>query len=595
MSHLRYLAFFVLAAVALTWPLAIGLDSGLGARGDYYDNLWNAWWMRHALSELKSPWWTDYLWHPGGISLARHTLSPLNALSGAALGTFLSPDAAYGVLILAHLVLAGWAFFLLARYLTGSAAGAVLGGLVFSFSPFHFYYLCQINVFSFGFIPLALYFLFRARAEGGWKPALWTALSVGAIAATSEYYVVYFALLAAFALLLGKWMQPSVPPRVGALRVFTTTAVGGLAALVVSAPLLVEVLRGKVEIQTGVEGGANDLLGYVWLGGPEQALVAWPTMLGYSTLLLAAFSLWRLTTAWPWIVVGGTFLVLSFGDELVCGGKPTGISLPYGWIADLPVLELLRKPSRAFFGLQFAVAMLVVVAWQFLAARFSSARSRAAAWAVPAIFVMAELNGLPVKLHTSQVSPWFRELARDDGARALVEFPQGESRFDVTEGGSVSVELDPRAEFHLAAIARTNLHQIFHGKRIPTGYTTVLVLSDEHLERLDWLVHDYHNWVWGKPTDFLERVRSLDVDFMIQDKTAVRWREPDARVDGRTIWKPFFWGGRTLVHVRQLGPFVESSIPEAVLQRARSLFSAAFGPPVYEDDSVIAFRVRERP
>ncbi len=73
------LFFFVLAALVLTWPMVATLGQATGTRGDYLDNLWNGWWLKHSLVQGHSPFWTDYLYFPDGISLRRHTLSPLNA------------------------------------------------------------------------------------------------------------------------------------------------------------------------------------------------------------------------------------------------------------------------------------------------------------------------------------------------------------------------------------------------------------------------------------------------------------------------------------------------------------------------------------
>src|SRR5688572_27920325 len=161
------LAGLVLLACALTWPLVATLDQASGQRGDYFNNLWNAWWVKHSLSEWDSPYWTDYLYFPEGISLRRHTLSPLNSLTLALFTTVMGQHQAFNVLLLLHLALSAWCFSLLARYVTGCTAGGILAGIVYSFCPFHYFYRCQVNVFSFEFLPLALLFFLRHQREGG--------------------------------------------------------------------------------------------------------------------------------------------------------------------------------------------------------------------------------------------------------------------------------------------------------------------------------------------------------------------------------------------------------------------------------------------
>jgi hypothetical protein len=55
-------AAFVGVAVVLTWPIAATLGQPSSTRGDYFVNVWNAWWLRTAFFESHvSPYWTDYL------------------------------------------------------------------------------------------------------------------------------------------------------------------------------------------------------------------------------------------------------------------------------------------------------------------------------------------------------------------------------------------------------------------------------------------------------------------------------------------------------------------------------------------------------
>ena len=109
-GELLLVAFFVLAAVVLTWPIAITLDRATGLRGDYFNNLWNVWWLKHSITEGHSPWFTDHLYYPDGLSLKRHTLSPINAVAGLLLSTFLGPHAVFNVVMMATLAASAWAF-----------------------------------------------------------------------------------------------------------------------------------------------------------------------------------------------------------------------------------------------------------------------------------------------------------------------------------------------------------------------------------------------------------------------------------------------------------------------------------------------------
>ncbi len=239
------LFFFVLAALVLTWPMVATLGQATGTRGDYLDNLWNGWWLKHSLVQGHSPFWTDYLYFPDGISLRRHTLSPLNALFLAGSTSVLGPHQAFSLLVLAHFALSGWCFSLLARYVTGSTAGGVLGGLVYSFCPFHYFYLCQINVFSFESMPLALLFFLRHAREGGRRNLAGVVLALAGMAATIEYYVVY-TYLALVVLALSAWLLALSPGGIAE----ATSSIKGLGAV----QRIAEVRASKVK--TIVLGGS---------------------------------------------------------------------------------------------------------------------------------------------------------------------------------------------------------------------------------------------------------------------------------------------------------------------------------------------------
>ena len=165
-----YFAFFALATVVLTWPIAFSLDKATSIRPDYFTNLWNIWWIKTVLTNWQaSPYWTDYIFYPAGISLIRHGISPLNSIAGALLSTFLSLHTAFNILLLLHFTLSAWAFFLLARYLTDNIPGSILAGLIYAFCPFHYFYMQYLMGTSFAFLPLSVLYFCKTYRHGGFK------------------------------------------------------------------------------------------------------------------------------------------------------------------------------------------------------------------------------------------------------------------------------------------------------------------------------------------------------------------------------------------------------------------------------------------
>ncbi len=209
-------------ALALVWtfPLAMHLSSHLpGEAGDNIAFLWNFWWMREVLASpdasvfhavFHSFFHTDRLFAPFGIDLTLHTHTALSAFLGATVLSPLSALEAQNVVLLASLMLNGFAAYLLAFDRTRDRAGALVGGVVFAGSSHvSVHLLGHFNLVAAWGLPLFAMYLLRA-IERPPAHAVWSSIAGGlvlsAVAYTDYYYVVY---CAALALVLAIWhLQP---------------------------------------------------------------------------------------------------------------------------------------------------------------------------------------------------------------------------------------------------------------------------------------------------------------------------------------------------------------------------------------------------
>ncbi|MAB78196.1 MAG: hypothetical protein CMJ89_02480 [Planctomycetes bacterium] len=583
-GELAILSLFALATLILTWPIAISMDQASGLRGDYFNNLWNAWWMRKSLTGGMSPWWTDYMYYPEGISLKRHTLSPINAGLGALFGSFLSPHAAFNAVLMWHLALSGWTFSLLARYVTRSSGGGILGGLLYTFAPFHFYYLCQINVFTWEFAPLAVLFFLRFYSHGRRADLVGVGLTMMAIAMSTSYFVMYVFLMVGLLVPLGRFWDSSIPWKDGVLRTVIAGAVGAVGVVLGALPLLWAMVGPESALEAAIAASdtaqgrrENDLFGYFWLGGPEEVVVSWPTMLGYGTLLLWIVGRRGVASERFWLWVGGIFVVLSLGSDLDVGGEPTGIWMPFAVFKNIPVLSMLRKADRFFFVIQFCAGILTAAAWATLAKRLGSEGKRYCALAVVAAILLFETQAVPLARFDYEAPRWFHTLAEDDSVQAVVELP--------------SMDLD-------VVNARFLLSQIVHGKKQPLGYTTSMAVSTIQEKRMLEVVNKYAHFLRHagtpskKDTPFQRLMSEIGIDRVIQHKSMPRSREPNPKIDGKVLWAPFFVVARQLMDVRQMGRYIDEPLPGEKMVGLRADFSRAFGLPVYEDAEVMVFAVK---
>src|SRR5947209_3525606 len=89
--------FYFLFFCIFTYPLILHFSSDcLCNPGDGYQNVWNLWWVGHAITVLhQSPWYTTALYPPVGLQLIVHALDPFNGLIGILLTPFFTLQQRY--------------------------------------------------------------------------------------------------------------------------------------------------------------------------------------------------------------------------------------------------------------------------------------------------------------------------------------------------------------------------------------------------------------------------------------------------------------------------------------------------------------------
>ena len=197
----RATGIYVLAALAMSWPLPIQLDSAMA--GDLGDPLLNAWILvwgaNHATAILGgdlgafSGWWNANIFHPSPLALAYSEHLAPQVVAGLPIW-WLTHNVLLvsNLLVLASTVLSGLGTFLLVRELTGRPRAALVAGLFFAFVPYRLAQAAHLQVLWSQWMPFTLYAL-RCYFERGRRRAL-----VGALAAlvaqqlSCGYYLIYF-------------------------------------------------------------------------------------------------------------------------------------------------------------------------------------------------------------------------------------------------------------------------------------------------------------------------------------------------------------------------------------------------------------------
>jgi hypothetical protein len=371
-------AFYLCAAVVMTYPLALNLDSRLvgHAFSDSTEYVRHSWWMAEALRgriALDAP----LLLYPDGIDSALLWSIPLQSLPTALLSFILPLPAAFNLATLLTLALNGVAMHALLRTLDVRGSGALIAGLVFMLFPAFQGQLALGHVGLLALYPLPplLIALMRLRRGG----AVWWGAAAAALTALTGAGS-FLLLIYAAAPIIGAWLARLVWRREWRALARTGIALAVGAGIAGGAAVLA--------LRTATAREADSLLfsasplhivspSYshpVWgaLDYPRRVLGVDPfegaAYIGIIAGALALIGLIRRRESRFWLTPAAGAWVLSWGALLQTGhnlpllieiaGHPTYIALPWALLERLPILEVSRTPIRFHFAVGFALAVM---------------------------------------------------------------------------------------------------------------------------------------------------------------------------------------------------------------------------------------------
>jgi hypothetical protein len=207
-AHVLAFAFYLLFAIALTFPLAFRLATAVpNDLGDPLLNVWILWWNATHVP-LTSSWWNAPAFFPAEnvLTFSEHLAglspiaSPVYWLTGSAL-------VSYNVAFLLTFPLSAFACYLLCLHLTDRRDAAFLGGLAFGFAPYRISQMAHIQVLASFWMPVALLGLHRFVRGDGWRWLVLFAVMWLMQALTNGYYMAFFSVLVAI------WIAWFVPWR----------------------------------------------------------------------------------------------------------------------------------------------------------------------------------------------------------------------------------------------------------------------------------------------------------------------------------------------------------------------------------------------
>ena len=242
------IAGFIAATVALTWPLAREFGRALPTVGGFPDALVQVFILNWDLRSLAT--------HPLGVFDApiffpeKNTLAYMDHLLGEAVvaapiaALTRNPAAAYNAVVVFSCIASAWAMYRLARLGGISSPGSFLCGLLFTFSPYRYSNMANLNLLQTEFLPLGIFFALRYSSRKRTRDLLATGATLAVQSYFSWYYTYFLAValavLAFYQIAAGRFRWRELLER----RVLTA----GLATLALMLPGLVPYVMKRTEL-----------------------------------------------------------------------------------------------------------------------------------------------------------------------------------------------------------------------------------------------------------------------------------------------------------------------------------------------------------
>lgn len=202
-NHIHVILIVPLVIIVMTWPTFPRLFDGdelwlHTSQIDKWQPIWDAKHIERVLAGKSELYYTDYMYHPQGYSLAFYMINLPHAILSAALGKMMPVEDVNNLLFLVMLCFNAFSAYLLIQHLIKDKWIALFGAVYVGVGIPYTNGMTLPVIIMIGTLPLTLYFLHRSVNEGRWLFATLAGFCAGITAFISLY--IFAVILLTFAI-----------------------------------------------------------------------------------------------------------------------------------------------------------------------------------------------------------------------------------------------------------------------------------------------------------------------------------------------------------------------------------------------------------
>ncbi len=449
--HLWILAVYSgLTFVMVYLPVSINITTTYLGHGEvvFWSNYF--WWFEYAISNSLNPLVHTYIFHPLALPMSDGILP---FLLFTPITRFFGSIVSYNLYVLFTFAMSGYGMFALAKFLLKDSHAAFIAGVVFAFFPFGFgAAFGHLHTYSIMWVPFAVLWLCKLYEKPSAKNAVWLGVFLVLSALTSSTVTVMLALfmlifvVVFFRQTLSRKILQYMAVAVFAAAILTLPVLHDFVREVVQNPHMGKPLHSFVTYSADllgfivpspihpVFGSATDQVYRLFTGNYSENIV----FMGYLVILLSsvgALSWWRQTHGKVMILASLIFFVLSLGPVLHVRGiwqfthLDLTVMLPGVLAYSLPILDMIRVPSRYVIMLMFTIALMAGYGWRSALRRFGAdsqrriTGSKMLLTAVVVAFVLFEYAAVLPTQDAVPVPDTYSSIREDHRGGSVLEIP----------------------------------------------------------------------------------------------------------------------------------------------------------------------------